>query len=387
KLALVLPLLAVAGLNAVILRPALVARAEAGGRQSIEGLRRLLARLVSVEAALAIGVLVIVAVLVQYPTSRQEAAAAEFEQASAEAVVGFEETQPAGELAVNMSIAPNAVGTNSFQVFVFPPPGEELAEILRVRLRFKPPDPTLGPSEIIADKVAPNFFKAVGSFFPQPGDWEVQVDLRRREVEDVSAFFGVPVAGAKRAQVGGRFELPLVAGSWATVGAVGALLFGLILWAGVSQWPRLPQPTYRTLRVTRVASTVLGLALTVGVISGIIEFMEEVTPSGNPIEPTAQSIAIGRTLFLQNCAVCHGDTGRGDGPLAETLEVPPADFRIHIPFHSDEFFFLVMTNGFGRVMPAFGDQLTEEERWHILNFLQSEFGIEADTGVKSEGQQ
>ncbi|MFQ5879061.1 MAG: CopD family protein [Dehalococcoidia bacterium] len=380
KLALILPLLLVTAVNALALRPAIVDRARQAGGDGIEAVRRLLSRLVVLEAALAVAVLLVVAVLVQYPTSRQEEAAAEFAQASAEAIVGFEETEPAGELSVSMSIAPNAVGTNSFQVFVFPPPGEELAEILRVRLRFKPPDPTLGPSQVIAERVAPNFFKAVGAFFTQPGDWEVQVDLRRREVEDVSAIFRAPVAGAQRAQVGSRFELPLVAGSWTVVGAVGALLFGLIVWAGASQWPGLPQPAYPPLRVTRVAATVVGLALVIGVISGFIQLVEEAAPTGNPIEPTAQSIAIGRTLYLNSCAVCHGETGQGDGPLAETLEVPPADFRIHIPFHSDQFFFLVMTNGFGRVMPAFGDRLTEEERWHILNFLQSEFGLEAQQG-------
>lgn len=28
---------------------------------------------------------------------------------------------------------------------------------------------------------------------------------------------------------------------------------------------------------------------------------------------------------MENCASCHGDTGRGDGPLATDLGVPAAD--------------------------------------------------------------
>ena len=28
---------------------------------------------------------------------------------------------------------------------------------------------------------------------------------------------------------------------------------------------------------------------------------------------------------MENCVSCHGDTGRGDGPLATDLGVPPAD--------------------------------------------------------------
>ena len=382
KLAVIVSLLLVTSLNALVLCPALIVRAaeEGGG----DRLRRLFTRLVVLEVSIAVGVLLITALLIQFPTARQEAAATEFERVSTEAVLGFEETQPAGELNVSMSISPNAVGTNSFQVFIFPPPGQDLAEVLRVRLRFKPPDPNLGPSEVIAEQEAPNFFRAVGSFFARPGDWEVEVDLRRREVDDVSAYFSVPVVGAGAVDRDGRFDLPLVAGSWATVGVVGSLVGGLVLWVGVSRWPGLPRPVLRPLRVGRVASTMVGLTLTVVVIAGLIEFVDDAASSGNPVKPTSESIAVGRSLFLRNCSVCHGDTGRGDGPLAATLDVPPTDFRVHIPFHSDEFFFLVMTNGFGNVMPSFGEQLSEEERWHILNFLQSEFGIDAQTSGEVE---
>jgi mono/diheme cytochrome c family protein len=86
---------------------------------------------------------------------------------------------------------------------------------------------------------------------------------------------------------------------------------------------------------------------------------------------------MGRVLYLANCQQCHGPEGRGDGPLAADLDVPPADFRDHVPYHEDDFFFNVITNGLGSIMPAWGDQLTEDERWHLINFLQAEFGIEA----------
>lgn len=33
----------------------------------------------------------------------------------------------------------------------------------------------------------------------------------------------------------------------------------------------------------------------------------------------------GQALFMANCAVCHGETGRGDGPLAADLDLAPAD--------------------------------------------------------------
>ena len=33
----------------------------------------------------------------------------------------------------------------------------------------------------------------------------------------------------------------------------------------------------------------------------------------------------GAALYLAYCASCHGRTGRGDGPVAEYLKIPPAD--------------------------------------------------------------
>lgn len=36
----------------------------------------------------------------------------------------------------------------------------------------------------------------------------------------------------------------------------------------------------------------------------------------------------GRALYAANgCGTCHGQTGRGDGPMARTLHPPPRDFR------------------------------------------------------------
>ena len=33
----------------------------------------------------------------------------------------------------------------------------------------------------------------------------------------------------------------------------------------------------------------------------------------------------GQTLYLRHCASCHGESGRGDGPVAASLRRPPAD--------------------------------------------------------------
>ncbi|MBI2913737.1 MAG: CopD family protein [Chloroflexi bacterium] len=75
KLALIVPLLAVAALNAFVLRPAFRMKA-AGDSAAAERLRSWLSRAVPLEAALAVAVLVVVGVLTQYTPSRTEAEAA-----------------------------------------------------------------------------------------------------------------------------------------------------------------------------------------------------------------------------------------------------------------------------------------------------------------------
>lgn len=45
----------------------------------------------------------------------------------------------------------------------------------------------------------------------------------------------------------------------------------------------------------------------------------------------------GKTIYAANCAACHGDAGRGDGPAGRELSPPPADFTdpFHARFYSD----------------------------------------------------
>jgi mono/diheme cytochrome c family protein len=95
--------------------------------------------------------------------------------------------------------------------------------------------------------------------------------------------------------------------------------------------------------------------------------------AGNPVEATADSIARGQMLFSQNCTQCHGESGRGDGPLAPSLPLKPANLYEHVPYHPDQFFYNVITSGVGGVMPSFKNSISDEDRWNILNYLRATF--------------
>jgi hypothetical protein len=51
----------------------------------------------------------------------------------------------------------------------------------------------------------------------------------------------------------------------------------------------------------------------------------------------------------------------------------PADFRVHMAAgHTDgELFYWVSEGLRGTAMPAFRDLLSEEERWHVINFIRT----------------
>ena len=59
---------------------------------------------------------------------------------------------------------------------------------------------------------------------------------------------------------------------------------------------------------------------------------------------------------------------QGDGPLAKKLTPKPADLVERAAHHSDGDFVWKITNGRG-AMPAFKDQLSENDVWDLTNFL------------------
>jgi copper transport protein len=92
----------------------------------------------------------------------------------------------------------------------------------------------------------------------------------------------------------------------------------------------------------------------------------------NPVPRNAASIARGRALFQEDCAVCHGAQGRGDGPAAAGMARKPDDLsRIAPPpVFPDGVVAYRIRNGEG-LMPAFGKTLREEQVWDLLNFIRA----------------
>jgi len=87
----------------------------------------------------------------------------------------------------------------------------------------------------------------------------------------------------------------------------------------------------------------------------------------------ATSIASGAALYREHCAACHGAGGAGDGPAGLRLPRPPADLRApHTALHTAGDLFWWLSNGIPTAgMPAFSRELSEEQRWDLVNFLRA----------------
>jgi len=97
----------------------------------------------------------------------------------------------------------------------------------------------------------------------------------------------------------------------------------------------------------------------------------------------AASVAHGASVYRGNCAVCHGTTGRGDGPAAAGLLQRPADLTApHTNQHTAGDMFWWLTHGLGKVMPGFATTVSENERWDLVNFIRALSAGEAARGLR-----
>ncbi len=93
----------------------------------------------------------------------------------------------------------------------------------------------------------------------------------------------------------------------------------------------------------------------------------------------------GAPLYAQNCSVCHGDSGAGDGPAALGMSPAPANLRDAARLDHLSLYAIYNTLGQGvegTDMPAFADQLDDRQRWDLATYIA---GFSADaTAAKAD---
>jgi mono/diheme cytochrome c family protein len=94
----------------------------------------------------------------------------------------------------------------------------------------------------------------------------------------------------------------------------------------------------------------------------------------NPIQADSASRQRGKTLYGDNCQMCHGDKGQGDGPMADTLTKHPGNLSVKermAKLTDGELFWRLSTGD--EVMPSFEKEkpLSEPQRWDIINYIRT----------------
>jgi mono/diheme cytochrome c family protein len=90
----------------------------------------------------------------------------------------------------------------------------------------------------------------------------------------------------------------------------------------------------------------------------------------NPIPVTPEGLAAAEKLFKDNCVMCHGEKGQGDGESAKTLNRKPANFtdKAMMSAETDGALFWKMSEG-RSPMPSWEDSFSDTQRWQLVNYL------------------
>jgi mono/diheme cytochrome c family protein len=91
----------------------------------------------------------------------------------------------------------------------------------------------------------------------------------------------------------------------------------------------------------------------------------------NPVKRTPEGLTEAAQLFRENCVLCHGKTGAGDGPAGKALNRKPADFTDAKTMKkaTDGELFWKMTTG-RLPMPSWA-QLSDTQRWELVNYIRT----------------
>lgn len=123
-------------------------------------------------------------------------------------------------------------------------------------------------------------------------------------------------------------------------------------------------------------------------LAGALAFFAAASLSAQEKQPDTADPLLGETLYQESCASCHGVNLEGQENWQSTqadgtLPAPPHDESGHTWHHGDDLLFnyaklggqaaleQMGVAGFNSGMPAFGEQLTDEEIWNILAYIKS----------------
>lgn len=104
--------------------------------------------------------------------------------------------------------------------------------------------------------------------------------------------------------------------------------------------------------------------------------LAEARALASPLPDSPEIVEKGKTLYQGKgtCFNCHGKEGMGDGPAAAALDPSPRNFHHHGFWRhrsEGELFWVIKHGSPGTSMIGFGDLLSDEEIWAVIQYERS----------------
>lgn len=89
----------------------------------------------------------------------------------------------------------------------------------------------------------------------------------------------------------------------------------------------------------------------------------------NPVEK-ANGVKLGQALFQENCVICHGKAGKGDGEAAMAMKPRPRSLiDKSVQAQTDGEIFWKISEG-REAMPGW-KSISEKERWSLVQYIRA----------------
>ena len=368
KIVLVGAVLAIAAFNLIVVKPGL---AQAAMQRSLR-IARLFRRATWFEIATGVAILLFVGLMTSVAPARSAY------NPTPQLVL---QTQRVDDLQLTLGIAPGVVGTNDFDVKVQEAgDGAPVSNAQVVRLLGTMQEMDMGTQEVALTPQGEGHYTLRGDLLSMVGRWNVEVLVRRPGLYDSRTTFAITALSqpptAEPSYLSLTLQQPEVLLGLGLVFAAFAIGTASVLVGRLQTRER---------RVTLLGA--LGVAL-LGLIvvwqNPAVVTSAPSTSAANlfvpeplrfirsPVPATPENLAAGRQIYQNNCAVCHGPQGKGNGPLAATLNPRPVDLTVHARLHTEGELYYWVTNGIkGSAMPPWGEPLSDTQRWQVVGFIRT----------------